>query len=104
MACWADAGRSSGAKHEDGHRDERFFQGARLWIRLRPRYGTARLSRQGSPLRAARFWFVTWIALILGATAAHAQLAPDPSGPHLALRLVAETMTPAAGRDRKSVA
>src|SRR3546814_11846216 len=41
--------------------------------------------------------FVTWIALILGATAAHAQLAPDPSGPHLALRLVAETMTPAAG-------
>src|SRR3546814_14422839 len=32
-AILRDAGRSSGAKHERGHRDERFLHGAPLWIR-----------------------------------------------------------------------
>ncbi|MCM8731744.1 protein-disulfide reductase DsbD family protein [Hephaestia sp. GCM10023244] len=50
-------------------------------------------------MHAVRFWLVTWLALLLGVTAAHAQLAPDPSGPHLAMQLVAETTTPAAGSE-----
>ncbi|HVI98771.1 MAG TPA: protein-disulfide reductase DsbD domain-containing protein [Sphingomonas sp.] len=48
-------------------------------------------------MRAAYFWLMTLAALVLASVPARAQLSPDPSGPHLAMRLVAESVTPAAG-------
>ncbi|WP_369676948.1 protein-disulfide reductase DsbD domain-containing protein, partial [Enterococcus faecium] len=53
-----------------------------------------------SPMPALRFILLTMLAALAIARPAAAQ-APDPysPGPHLAVRLVAETMTPAAGQD-----
>ncbi len=48
-------------------------------------------------MRAASFWIVTLMLLVLAGTPAHAQRAPDASAPHLAMQLVAETETPRAG-------